>query len=448
MVIGNSGSHAQVERIREHIGAFIDANLSYPQNVEMRALIIGDRGGIDESLRQRFALTGMAHLLVISGLHLGFVAAAAFFLGRRLLGFFPSLMARGYANKVAAICAAIAVSAYATIAGHHVSTLRALIMVLSYAFAILLDRSRELVSSLALAALIICFALPASTADIGFQLSFASVLVILLGMRRFSAWWRWRYENPLAPRHDRSRWAIMAEMGAGYIAVSFWALLGTAPLTAFHFNQFSMVGIIANAVVVPIMGFGSVVCGLIAAALSFVAMRPARGFLWLAGKLAAVGTSLAGWFVRWPLAWERVFTPTIVELVIVYGLILLWLTAPLKGSAVQRQLRTRRTETNESALQVSFPRWRAAALIALIAVFCTDGSWCIAQRYFNRDLRVTFLSVGEGDAAVVRFPGVARDADRRGRRLSRNIRSRRANRCAVSMVTENYARRLRCVEPS
>jgi len=45
---------------------------------EMRALIIGDRSGIDESIRQRFALTGMAHVLVISGLHLGFVAAAAF----------------------------------------------------------------------------------------------------------------------------------------------------------------------------------------------------------------------------------------------------------------------------------------------------------------------------------------------------------------------------------
>ncbi len=223
---------AQIERIRDHIGAFIDANLGYPENVEMRALIIGDRGGIDESLRQRFALTGMAHLLVISGLHLGFVAAAAFFLGWRLMGFFPLLMARGYANKVAAIFAAFAVSAYAAIAGHHVSTIRALIMVLSYAIAILLDRSRELISSLALAALIICLILPASSADIGFQLSFASVLVLLLGMRRFSAWWRWHYENPLAPRHDHSRWTIVAETGAGYIAVSFWALLGTAPLTA------------------------------------------------------------------------------------------------------------------------------------------------------------------------------------------------------------------------
>ncbi len=166
-----------------------------------------------------------------------------------------------------------------------------------------------------------------------------------------------------------------------------------------------MVGIVANAIVMPIMGFGSVVCGLIAAALSFIAMPPARGFLWLAGKLTTVGTSLAGWFVRWPLAWERVFTPTVSELVIVYGLILLWLIAPLKGEAIRRQLRTRRADSDANALQVSFPRWRAAALIILVAMFSADGSWWIVERYFNRDLRIAFLSVGEGDAAVVRFPG-------------------------------------------
>ena len=183
---------ARIQMVRERIGAFIDANLDYPQNAEMRALIIGDRGGIDEDLRQRFALTGMAHLLVISGLQLGFVAAAAFFVVRLLTGFFPSLMALGLANKIAAAGAAIAASAYASIAGGHLSTTRALIMVLAYAVAIVIDRSRELLASLALAALLICLVLPGSTADIGFQLSFAAVMVILVGMRRFTAWWRKR----------------------------------------------------------------------------------------------------------------------------------------------------------------------------------------------------------------------------------------------------------------
>jgi len=396
---------AQIEAVREHFGAFIDANLGYPASAEMRAIIIGDRGGIDEALRNRFALTGMAHLLVISGLHLGIAAAAAFFMVRLAMGLFPTLMARGYANKVAAGSAAIAAMAYATIAGDHVSTMRALVMVIAYAIAIVIDRSRELMSSIALAALVICFAMPGSTADIGFQLSFVSVIAILLGMRRFAAWWRIRYAHPLAPVAARSRAGRVAEVVAGYVALSFWALVGTAPLTAFHFNQFSIVGIVANAIVVPIMGFGAVIFGLAAAALSFVWIGGARAVLGLAGGCAAAGTRLAGWFLGWPLAWTRIFTPTMVEIALAYGLIALWISRPLADAEFQSHAagagreRARIGEIERARRW----RWRVAGAIA-IAIAIDAGYWT-RRRLFNPDLRVTFLAVGQGDGAVVRFPG-------------------------------------------
>lgn len=168
VIIGHRGAFpgSLLQAIRGRIARLIDATLSYPESAEMRALIIGDRSGIDERLRQPFAFTGMAHLLVISGLHLGFVASATFLAVRLIMAFFPGLMALGYANKVAAGAAIGAVSGYAAIAGGHVSTIRALTMVLVFALGILLDRSRELMASLTLAALIICFAMPGSTADI------------------------------------------------------------------------------------------------------------------------------------------------------------------------------------------------------------------------------------------------------------------------------------------
>jgi competence protein ComEC len=347
----------------------------------------------------------MAHLLVISGLHLGIAAAAAFFIVRLAMGLLPTLMARGYANKVAAGAAAIAAMAYASIAGDHVSTMRALVMVLAYAIAIVIDRSRELMSSIALAALVICFAMPGSTADIGFQLSFVSVIAILLGMRRFEAWWRVRYAHPLAPVAARSRAGRIAEVVAGYVALSFWALVGTAPLTAFHFNQFSIVGIVANAIVVPIMGFGAVIFGLMAAAMSFVWMGGAREVLGLAGGCAAAGTRLAGWFLDWPLAWTRIFTPTMVEMALAYGLIALWITRPLADAEFQPHAvgavndRARIDEIDRARRW----RWRAAGAIAL-AIAIDAGYWT-RQRFFNPDLRVTFLAVGQGDGAVVRFPG-------------------------------------------
>jgi competence protein ComEC len=403
-----------LQAVRERIATFVDVTLRYPENGELRALIIGDRGGIDERLREPFALTGMAHLLVISGLHLGCIATGVFLLARLVMAAFPALIALGYANKIAAGAAVGVVSAYTAIAGGHISTIRAFVMVLTFGFAIMLDRSRELLASLALAALIICFAIPGSTADIGFQLSFASVGVILLGMRRFSAWWRWHYANPLGVRTEGSHTISAAKWVCGYIAVSFWAMIGTAPLTAFHFNQFSLVGVVANAVVVPIMGFGVVVCGLLAAAGSFIYLPLASGLLIMAARFAALGTSLARWFVKWPFAWMRTFTPTPVEIVIVYGFILLWLSAPLAGADVLNAMRRRRfvrpdSDANRRAGNADpsawAGRWRGGVGAVLTAALLLDAGWWIYQRYFNSELRVTFLSVGEGDAAVVHFPG-------------------------------------------
>jgi competence protein ComEC len=393
---------SQIESIRTHIGEFFDRNLAYPENAEMRALVIGDQGEIGEPLRQTFARTGMAHLLVISGLHLSIVAAAMFAVVRLAMMLLPGLANRGYANKVAALAAMLAVCAYASIAGHHVSTVRALVMVLAYMLAVAIDRSREAIASLALAAIVICVALPGSTADIGFQLSFASVIAIVLGMRRFAAWFARRKRlGRLRGEPSSARWRFV-EAPAGYLAVSFWAMVGTAPLTAYHFNQFAIVGIVANAVVVPIMAFGATISGLIAAGMSFLSESAARPILLFGASALATGNGLAAWFVDWPFAWFRIFTPTMLELVVAYALLATWLLAPL---AVVITGRRSRDESPGNTDRVRSFGWRARCVIALAVVLIVDAGYWTYDRFFNPDLRVTFLSVGEGDGAVVRFPG-------------------------------------------
>lgn len=387
---------SQIAALRTRIGSFIDANLVGEQRAEMRALVIGDRGGIGRALRERFALTGLAHMLVISGLHLGFLAAAAFSLIRLLMMGFPALAARGYANKASALGAALAASIYAAIAMPHVSTARALVMVLAYALAVIADRSRALLASLALAAIAICLALPGSTADIGFQLSFVSVLAITLGMRRFAAWWRRRIGMHDGAEH-RPAFTVRAGAAiAGYVAVSFWALMGVAPLTAYHFNQFSAVGVIANSVVVPIMAIGGVICGLVACAIGLVAPALGAPLLVGAGWSLEAGTWLAGWFARWPAAYFRIFTPTVLEIAVAYGFLLMWLTAPVERAA---------TATLPRLASRPFIRWRGACFAVLLVLLAADSGWWAYNRWFDPDLRVTFLSVGEGDAAVVRFAG-------------------------------------------
>jgi competence protein ComEC len=378
-----------IEEIRTHIAAFIDRNLDDSAAAEMRALIIGDRGGIDEKMHETFGRTGLAHLLVISGLHLSMVGATVFGLVRLIMLMFPAIALRGWANKLAAIAAAIVVLTYASIAGHHVSTSRALIMVLAYMFAVVIDRAREGVASLALACIIICVAIPGSSADVGFELSFASVLTIILGMRRYAAWLERRRADRvgIATSQVEQAW----EWALGYVGVSFWAMLGVAPLTALYFNQFSIVGLIANAVVVPIMGLGGTVIGLAAAAMSFVWMPAAVAMLWVAGHFIVAGNLLAAWFAQWPMAWVRTFTPTWIEIALAYGVLFTWLIWPRRRAANSNWWRRLGL--------------RHAILAGLALAVVVDAKWWFDERYHNGDLRVTYLSVGEGDAAVVQFPG-------------------------------------------
>jgi competence protein ComEC len=153
--------------------------------------------------------------------------------------------------------------------------------------------------------------------------------------------------------------------------------------------------VIANSIVVPIMTIGGVICGLIACAIGVVAPAVGAPLLIAAGWPLAAGTYLAGWFARWPAAWLRVFTPTPLEIAIVYGLLLLWLTRPIERFAIA-------APPQSSSAQ--FPlQWRRACCVMLAVLLAGDAAWWAHDRWFHRGLRITFLSVGEGDAAVVRF---------------------------------------------
>ena len=139
------------------------------------------------------------------------------------------------------------------------------------------------------------------------------------------------------------------------------------------------------------MGFGGTVIGLTAAAMSFIWMPPAVALLWIAGRFIVAGNFLAQWFAEWPMAWVRVFTPTSIEIALAYALLFTWLMWPRRRIANAKW--TQRLE------------WRHAILAGLALAVVIDAKWWFEQRYRSGDLRVTFLSVGEGDAAVVRFPG-------------------------------------------
>jgi competence protein ComEC len=374
----------RIEHLRRTIGTFFSTHLDEQTAAVLRALIIGDEGQLTKDVRAAFSRAGVAHVLSISGLHLGLVAAASYGAWWWLLGRSRYLLLRFVMPKLAAVLTIPPVLLYAGLAGGSVATWRSVVMVLVYLCAILLDRRDEVYRSLALAALLISLLWPGAVLDISFQLSFLSVLSIVLGMKRFSKWWeegKTQRLSPLPPWRER-----LYYWSASYLVVSFCALLGSAPLTAFHFNQVSIAGLLANLLIVPLLGSGAVILGLSAAALLFFLPSLAALVLACAGLITQAGVWLTHLIGSWSLASFSVVTPTILELFLLYGC--------LASGVFLRAWSSR--------LPSAVPYY---CLLTFTSALFVDGLFWVHSRYFCQDLRVTFLDVGQGDAAVVELPG-------------------------------------------
>jgi competence protein ComEC len=374
----------QVEHLRRNIGAFFSSHLDTSTAAVLRALIIGDEGQLTKEMRMRFSRAGVAHVLSISGLHISLVAAASYGAWWWMLGRSRYVLLRFLVPKIAAFLTIFPVLVYAGLAGGGVATWRSVVMVLVYLFAILWDRQEEVYRSIALAALLISLLWPGAALDISFQLSFLSVLSIVLVMQRFSVWWERNKTQRLTP--PAPWWEHVCYWLTASFVVSFCAMLGSAPLTAFHFNQVSVIGVVANLLIVPLLGSAAVILGLTAAGLFLLHPLLASPVLACAGWVTYGGVWLTQMIGSWSLAAFLVVTPTFLELFLLYSC-LLWggFSFPREGSRT-----------------AFLPR--VLFLVSLLALFADSLFW-LHSRYFHRDLRVTFLDVGQGDAAVVELPG-------------------------------------------
>ena len=381
--VGLTGTELRhrIENIRRTVGVFFDEHLSATPAAILRALIIGDKSRLDPELRDSFTRVGVAHVLAISGLHIGLVATLAYGAWWWLLARSQYMLLMWSVPKLAALFTLPVVLLYAGLAGGSVSTLRAVIMVAVFLTALLLDQKEEVFRSLALAALSVSLIWPGAVFDVSFQLSFVAVLAIFLGLHRFRAWWDNRDETRavhLSPwRRRLRRWTVI------YGLVSLSATVGTLPLVATYFHTIPLVGFAANLLVVPFLGSAAVVLGLVATALVFIHTGAATLVVWCAGAVVSLGVWVVEAIAVLPFAAVHFVTPTLFELILFYTLCV----SLLFFSHFQ-------------------PPWlRRVFFSCLFSLVLCDCTYWITQRYFHTELRVSFLDVGQGDAAVVEFPG-------------------------------------------
>src|SRR5207344_3174763 len=186
-----------IEDIRREIRRYIDANFSPDSGALMKALTVGDMGGISKEVRNAFTAAGVNHVLSISGLHVAMLGVVIFAAIRYGLSFSSYLLLRFNLLKAATFFSFLAVVFYTALAGGMVPTVRSAIMIGVYQLAVLLDREEEVFASLTLAALLIALVWPGVIADISFQLSFLAVLFIAWGMSKLYLRLAWEKSQEL-----------------------------------------------------------------------------------------------------------------------------------------------------------------------------------------------------------------------------------------------------------
>ncbi len=210
------------------------------------AIITGDRSRIDGEVLQTLRDSNLAHLLAISGLHMGLLTGFVFLLFRHTLALVPRMALRLPVKKIGAGAALLAGFGYLFLSGGSVSTQRAFIMVAVVLFAVMLDRPAFTLRAVALAALLVLLMRPESLTEAGFQMSFAATtaLVGVFEMLRGARPWHWLKQH--VPRRLLPFLTLLVTSAVAGAA--------TAPFAAYSFNQFSNYGLLANLVSVPLMG--------------------------------------------------------------------------------------------------------------------------------------------------------------------------------------------------
>jgi competence protein ComEC len=277
------------------------------------AVTTGDRSAMGQDTLQDLRDTNLAHLLAISGLHMGLLAGFVFGAARVLLVALPFTRHGTAGKKIAALCALAAATGYLALSGGNVATERAYVMAAVALVAILFDRRALSLRSVALAALIVLALRPEALTGPGFQMSFAATTALVATFEQVSR---------LQRAHPLPRWTAPV---LSLVVSSAVAGLATAPVGMAHFNTVAHYGLLANLVCVPVMGVIVVPMAVVAALLM------PFGADWIAFMAMGLGLDWILFVARtvadWPGATGPVVAPGpwVLPLVALGGLVLcLW----------------------------------------------------------------------------------------------------------------------------
>lgn len=374
-----------VDHWRQTIHHAAVSSLTNPALGLFLGMVLGEQSYIESDIRDAFMASGTVHILSISGSHLGLLALLIFAGARWSLRQLPTfclerLSLRLTATRFAILITLPAVSFYTVLAGAEMPTVRSWIMIVVCCVGIWLGRERNLLTALAVAALLMVLPHPEAIQDISFQLSYLSVaaiaLVVLVRKQKESNLSGLDAAFPPA----QPTWLV----GLWHKAVLAWLItlavsLATLPLVAHDFHQIPWLGLFANMVIVPLVGALMIPLGLLSGMLVLV---------WGGGTLPMA--SVNQWVFDWlaqvvsmvshiPGATWYVASPSLSSMIVFWGMlagvVALW----------HRHL----------------IRWGCGAILLGILLW---WGWSPRTGWDPGTVRVTFLDVGQGDATLIELP--------------------------------------------
>lgn len=310
-----------------------------------QAMILGERGNLDAETKMQYQMAGIMHILAISGLHISFVG----------MGFFRLLKKAGAGNGVAGAVSAFLIYAYGIVTGGSVSAMRAVGMFLVLVGAGIAGRSYDLLSAMALSAIVLLLDAPAYLYNVSFLLSFGAVIGI----------------GALTP--EICSLLNLKKRTAKSLAGSVIVWLITLPIALHAYGEVSLAGVILNLLVLPTSGIVlasgifALPVGIFVIEIAKRVVFPGKCVLFLYEKLCEV----VGWI---PHSTWIAGSPQLWQCVVYYVM-----------------------------LGVAFAgvKWGKKAASVALVIFAV-----VFLGYHSRNgLAITCLDIGQGDCCVLKMPG-------------------------------------------
>ncbi|MFA5882059.1 MAG: DNA internalization-related competence protein ComEC/Rec2 [Eubacteriales bacterium] len=374
-------------KIKVKLMAVIDATMSRQHAGLLAGILFGSGGRIDPGARNDFALTGVVHILSVSGYHMGLLVAFCVLCGNIL-----------QLNKTGRnILMVLVTSFYAVMTGASPPAVRALVMAWVLLLARHSGKEYDWPNSLSLAALVILLYDPRTLFNPGFQLSFTATWGILYlaplwreVSKLFSRVRRLPATAATLPAGSSASLTSAVTMVSQALAITVSAQAAIFPITSYYFNYISLVSLPANLIIVPLISLVMILGGF--AALGGLLWLPLGGTVnFSTGLILDLILRIARFLAGLPFAVVTVKQPSIVQIAAFYVITVISIEA-FRNPEIWLRLRRR----------WSLHRTKVVPLILAIVAAILWTS--IVSPAGSGKLEVTFLDIGQGDAVLIQSP--------------------------------------------